>query len=217
MSNVMRAVALSIVLFGTAGLSEASGQEVPARRRPDISVETTVKRLRAGTFGSRTGEILSQKLGPLPRAELDALADSMVAIILEYRPGEPYEKQDFAIRLMVGLMTSANGKSGTTYPGAFDRLVRIFENSEDGGIRNAALGGISEMSDTARALAYLSKVATAGLEEDGHLVTSAVNKLSHAMGPKGVELLHQLYKAGRITHPAAKNSLWQIRQYYGWD
>lgn len=103
MSNIMRAVALSISLLFTAGLSEATSQELPAQIPSDSSVESTVKRLRAGLSPLRAGRILRQEQGPLSPAELDALADSIVVIAVEYKfdIDEPVEKKMFYPRLFM--------------------------------------------------------------------------------------------------------------------
>lgn len=197
------------------------GQVLPAERRHEISVEETMRNYRARTLKHSPSKILTQELGPLPRAELDALADSLVVIALEYEPGDPEEKKSMADGAVFNLRFSSRAREGSEpYPGALDRLIQIIENSKAGSIRRSALEGVANVPDTARAIAYLGKVAAAGREEeDGFLVGSAIYSLANELGPRGLEFLHQLYKEGRLTHPhfAASRMIGQVRYLNGWD
>lgn len=71
--------------------------------------------------------LLRQEFEPLPRAELDGLADSLVAMILgdESDSGDLRFEASFALVLSGWSADSLPG--GTPYAGAFDALRRVYE------------------------------------------------------------------------------------------
>lgn len=214
-----RIVALSILLC-TFGLSEAVGQEVFVKRYTEVAVGEAVREFRSGGSKYVMESFLRQEYAPRPLSDLDALADSLVAIALEADPDGPEEVRKLASNAIRHLIVSSAAWEGneTPYPGGLERLIRIFEGSKDRGLKLYALSGISEMPDTAGAIDYLGKVVTAGEDEiSGYMVFNAFPLLTGKFGDRGLEHAHQLYREGRITHRGAQGHLNYLKKKHGWN
>lgn len=214
-----RIVALSILLC-TLGLSEAAGQEVFIKRYTEVTVGEAVREFRAGGSKYVMDSLLRQEYAPRPLSDLDALADSLVAIALEAEPDGPEEVRKLASNAIRQLLfaSAAWEGNGTPYLGGLERLIRIFEGSKVNTLRIRALEGISEVPDTAGAIDYLGKVVTAGEDEiSGYMVFNAFPLLTGKFGDRGLEHAHQLYREGRISHRGAQGHLNYLKKKHGWN
>lgn len=206
-----------LVLSLLAGISELVAQTRPRQhiRDSDTTLATiaTNFRTRGGDFYAR--DILTQRLGPESRQKMDALADSLTAIAVEYEPGDGVEKLRIASAAAYHIARAAVAKKGVPYTGAFERLVRIAEEAPDVGIRGQGLNGIAALPEKERSLAYLRRVATS-TEMPQMNAYIAVELLSQEMGADGVALLEELSREGLVRDKWAADLLESIAYIRGW-
>ena len=156
-------------------------------------------------------QILRQTDSVYSTATLDALADSLVAIVLETDSSE-------GARLLRSSALSALSVSGMSegkvpYLGAGKRLFKIAQEAPRIGDRGEAIGAITSLANSAEALVLLRRIAVSDNPAAGH----AVNTLWQMMPEKGgLEVLRELARSDAIQQPTARRALEFVVRKYGW-
>jgi hypothetical protein len=144
-----------------------------------------------------------------PRARLDALADSLVAIATADGPLVETQRQAWAAR---GALRSAGSDSAPVpYAGAFDALVRIYHGNEP--LRAGTLSAMTRLVDQDPVFRFFIEVATS----DDTTAHRGLTLLLDEFGPEGEAAVHQLYREGQVTQPLAVRVLNRIAYHRGWD
>lgn len=212
-------IAACIILMILAGNLELSAQTTTRRVLHDRDTTLTVITESFRTCGNAlyARDLLTQRFGPESRQKLDALADSLAVIAISYTSGDSLVKMRAARNVVSTIVRASVATEGVRYNGAFKRLVRIFENSGDAGIRRQALNGIAVSPDQRpAALAYLRKVAisTNSKTTDAQM---AVEILGNDMGIEGESVLKELWQQGQVRDRLALGLLDRIARFKEWD
>lgn len=205
--------------------------EIRAQGPDTLKVAPILERVRQGAGGEVAASFLTQEDQPRSAEELDALADSLVAIALSYRRGDdPAVVRRAAHQARLALMWSASPERlaeraaslaerglgpPVPYPRAFEAFVRVFEGSEGPGMKGSALRLMTNLLDTARIITLLSDVAT---DPSTELVIAieAVRLLASDTGDAGVARLRRLWETNAIPHPYVREGLSGIAAALGW-
>lgn len=206
------------ILLVMAGISDLGAQTPPRRiyRSSDTTLAGITERYRTHGGALYVRELLTQQLGPQSRQKLDALADSLAVIAIEYRPGDPIVRRRAAGNAVSNIAHAAVTEEGVRYTGAFERLARIVENAPDVGIRGRALDGIAALPERDRSLAYLRKIAIS-TELQRSNAYMAVEILSGEMGPEGEAILKELWREGLVQDSWANDLLEGIAYLRKWE
>lgn len=222
----MRRRALLIII---AALTLAPA-EIRAQGPDTLRVAPILERVRQGAGGEVAASFLTQEDQPRSAEQLDALADSLVAIALSYRRGDPRERQLAAREARLALAWSASPERlaeraaqlaerdlgpPVPYPRAFEALVRVFEGTPDAGPKGSALGLMTNLPDTARVITFLSEVAT-NPSTELVIAIEAVRLLASDTGDAGVAHLRRLWETDAIPHAYVREGLSGIAAERGW-
>lgn len=144
--------------------------------------------------------------------DLDALADTVVAIALEHA------ERDLAsgtIRQAINVLGASgewsHPRRGTRYTGAVPRLARIA--SEAPRVSALALGRMIAQPEREAVIGYLAEFA----ELDSPAANIAVIYLANRVGPEGVEVLRSLFERGAVQEPRAVRRVDAIARVEGWN
>ena len=117
------------VLAALAWLPPSTG----AAAAQDSAIEEAIEKLQRGEH-TPVKKILRQVDGPRTAAELDALADQLAAMVLDHGlPGDVRRRARFALS---SAADPESGYGGTTYPRAFDLLVKVYEGGYHHALRS---------------------------------------------------------------------------------
>lgn len=200
-------------LLTTALVLALPGASAAQRVDPQAPLTEVLESRRTTGSPHMARAILSQASGPQTPERLDALADSLVAVVLAYRPGGSQEQLQ-AARAAIGAITWAGNRLNRTllYPRAFSRLVQIHQEAEVG-FASGALRGIAYLADeTVRARAYLREVAVS----DSPLAWRAIQLLAEEMGPEGLAIVQALHTSGEVQHGLARSQVALVARRHGW-
>lgn len=186
---------------------------VEAQETNRITISSALTQLRESGHSTLAQIFLMQLRGPRAPAELDELADSLVAVAIDYRRGDPLSKRRAASAARVTIAGAAASEEGIAYPRAFPRLVRIYEDAGEVGVEGATLWLMSLLPNAGPVLEYLEAVATSR----DRAAFQAVTVLSRDMGPAGVARLRRLHREGEVTEPGAVEWLRRIAHQKGWS
>lgn len=206
--------------------------EIRAQGPDTLRVAPILERVRQGAGGAVAASFLTQEDQPRSAEELDALADSLVAIALSYRRGDdPAVVRRAAQEARLALMWSASPERlaeraasrserglgpPVPYPRAFEAFVRVFEGSEGPGMKGSALRLMTNLPDTARVITFLAGVATNPYTELA-ITIEAVRLLASDTGDPGLAHLRRLWETDAIPHPYVREGLSGIAAERGWD
>lgn len=98
------------------------------------------------------------------------------------------------------------------YPHAFGKLVEVVRRANDVGIRGATLWTLTQLGDTARAVAFLAEVA----KSNDPIAPAAIQYLSLDTGDAGLAALRRLYQTDAVVHPVAREHLEALAFVRGW-
>ena len=159
---------------------------------------------------SVAGRFLAQELGPRSARALDELADSLVAIATSFQPDDasPFE----ATMAASTLGTASLPFRSVPDTGAFERLIRVYHEAPDVGIRGGALRSLVKLPGVGRALDFIEEVA-ASSENTAFI---AVRILADRTGPAGLQRLRRMFEAHAVVQPGAAWTLDRIAEYHGW-
>jgi hypothetical protein len=159
-----------------------------------------------------TVDVLTQRVGHTTASERDAIADTLVAVVLSDVPDE--------VRLTAGVFLSASSQGlgssdqaagGVPYAGAAQRMYRIVM---EGDRQSAArmIEGLRRLPDTAEALRMLRLIATSRVS----VAYRAVEALGTRMGPGGENVAHDLFERHLVHERVAVDVLSGIARAKGW-
>jgi hypothetical protein len=155
---------------------------------------------------------LIQVWGPYPDEEVDALADTLVAVALDFSwRGDDEGRRIGRIAPSI-LFSAAHWKDptfGKPYPRAGERIAALALGLA--GARGFVL--LARLPDRAEGLAHLRDIATSSHPR----AVAAVNVLMVAAGDEGLALLRTLYDEDLVKEPRAN---WELQAYAsgrGWE
>lgn len=185
-------------------------------RQENPTVADVASALRTHRRYSEAVWVLTQAHGAQPRSKMDAVADTLVAIAVGF-PGNTPQAIRVRAAAMTGLMLAATGNAGgqttgTPYPGAVERFMRIAQTAEIG-TRAVALQSLAKLPATAQTIAFFRKVASSQDPVAGR----AVMLLCNDMGPEGQDVARELYVSGKVTEPGAKDAIDRFAAAHGWQ
>jgi hypothetical protein len=208
-----------------ASAVSAGGLEGQGSERDGLTAVLT--RLREHGNSSSAAAWLAQEGGRRSPQELEVLADSLVSIAVGYRTGDPPEKQraasDAALAILVAAhpghlasraekLAEAGQSPPVPFARAFDHLVRVFEGTNDAGMRGGVLYLLTQLPHQGRVATYLAGVA-ASPSPAAH---TAIRHLGHDMGEPGLAALRRLHQTGAVSEPTAREYLEIIARARGW-
>ena len=211
-----------LVLASAVAAGSLDGQ---VRDREDLTSVLTRLRERGNT--SSAAAWLAQEGGRRSPQELELLADSLVSIAVGYRTGDPPEKQraasDAALAILVAAhpghlasraekLAEAGQSPPVPFERAFDHLVRVFEGTNDAGMRGGVLYLLTQLPQQGRVATYLAGVATS----PSPAAPTAIRHLGDDMGEPGLAALRRLHQTGAVSEPTAREYLEIIARARGW-
>jgi hypothetical protein len=150
-----------------------------------------------------------------PAGELNALADSMIAIAVDYT-----ERRDPKARAIIdavqNVLVSAGSwrhpSGGTPYAGASERLVRLAYELQG---RWGTLGTLARLPNRAEGLRHVREFA---MSTDFATAQHAITILDSDVlgGTEGLEILRELYVMDRVREPHAREVLEAKGRALGW-
>jgi hypothetical protein len=185
-------------------------------------------RVRGGNESSAFA-FLSQEGRRRSPQELDAIADSLVAIAVSLREGDPIAKYRSASAARAALVFSADpailaeqakrlAKLGfgppVPYARAYESLVRIVEGSDEPGTKGGTLSMLIRIPPMGRAIQYLAELAAG---PDRVTAESAVYLLGYQTGQMGLARLRRLYNANAVVEPVARELINSTAIRLGWE
>jgi hypothetical protein len=185
---------------------------VPSRGHAQVvtnSAKDVAARLRTQGDAGDAVSILTQQKGRVPRAALDAIADTLVAIATQVSDDSSGMRMRRQAALTLAHAGSAHA-GGVPYAGAGERLLRIALSS--GGSKGGAVSGLTRLADSAEALGLLRRIAIA----DDQIAYAAVNALANEMGPRGLEVARDLYAKSSVVREDARDILRHVARAHGW-
>lgn len=184
--------------------------------------------LRAAGGASAVAARLSQESRSRSRAELEALADSLVTIAVGYRSADPLSDRTAAMRAVVAITVAGSPQHieerseqlqaqgalrvPVAYPRAFDRLIEVYERAPTLAIKGSALWMMTQLPDRARALNFLEEVATSSTK----FASTAIRYFVSDMGAPGLARLRMLYTTDAVVDPMARQDLIALAAAKGW-
>lgn len=151
---------LSALLLLMAGA--ATHAQIPA---PPRIADSSVDRILAlATNPAELGAVLRQQYGRASREKLDTLADKLTERTMAAGVSRPTSFEDPRYQTVTALRHAGalpQGRDGTPYDGAAERLIRIHRESPAGAPgRSSAVSALAEVTGFDRSAAYLREVAT---------------------------------------------------------
>ena len=214
----------AVTVFASAAAAGGLEAQFPT---DTLDVHGVVGWLRETGSAAPAKRFLSQEGQRHPLWELNELADSLVAIAVSYRSGDPLASMRLAREAQNALAVSAlpgdiaeraqklAGRGlppPVVYPHAFDRLVEVYRRAEDAGIKGSTLWLLTQLGDTARAVAFLGDVAVS----NANIASEAIRYLSMDAGTAGLALLRRLHESGAVVEPHARENLEALASIHGW-
>ena len=98
------------------------------------------------------------------------------------------------------------------HPHAFEKLVEVIRRAQDVGIRGGTLWTLTQLGDTARAVAFLGDMAASS----DPIAPSAIQYLSMDTGEAGFVVLRRLSETDAVVHPHAREHLEALASVRGW-
>lgn len=155
--------------------------------------------------------LLTQVDGAVPSAQLNALADSMVALVLS--PSSSNISARTKLGLLMELMHAAAPANGVPFEGAPLALFRAGQ-SDNAGVRAgamSALGGAANKGEALKLLVRAAESKSASSVFAVHtLIEGAINKFG------GQEALHRLWDGPAVTDPTACEELAYVAKVNNW-
>lgn len=208
----MRKTILAFVAAGVVLPTRALSQDPKDPQGAPTELSRALMAVRDGHL-LLAAAILAQERTPLPTDELDALADSLVAIAIAFGPGDDLSTERAAVAAEAALVVSTHPGRGIPYPHAFEKLQRVYEESPDRGARGGTLMLFTQLPKKGRVVGFLVDIATG---KDTDVAVQAVQILADELGEPGVSRLWQLFVDGAVQDPAANERLVAIARRRGW-
>jgi len=174
-------------------------------------------RLRSDGNNWEALQILKQAWGPHAPSELDAVADTLVAIAVTMASRVHSDPADVRARKLQAASSAVEtlrlagiGPGAARYIGSPPRLLRIAESGA--WTAPAALLALTSQPDTNQTLRFLRQISM----QDTYAAPTAVFLLAADMGVEGIDTLRGLYRAGLVVHPLARRQLDAIAAQNRW-
>lgn len=183
---------------------EVSAGELAVRLRAQVEEEN---HLRGVLFR------LVQVWGPSPHEEIDALADSLVAVAVDYSQRSDEVGTRLGQRAAAILSEAAHWQHlarGEPYGRAGERLLRLAYDLAGG---SGVVVLLARLPDRAQGLAYLEEIATSTHRRAG----AALNALIWYGGADGLALLRRLHDGNLVKEPHARRQLQELARRRDWD
>ncbi len=148
--------------------------------------------------------LLQQSSASYPRATLDAIGDSLVALVLtSNRPSE--EQRLLQSSALEALAISGSSHAKVPYAGAGQRLYRLAMESEYH--RGGAIYLITILADSTEALSVLRRIAVS----ENAIALFAVAELGESMRNKGgLQVLRELSRTGEAKDSTARKEITRL-------
>ena len=187
--------ALRLLVEGPPG--EGAGWAAPALNRPDYEP----------VIG-----ILAQRFEARPRAELDALADALVALILEDDPerGQIRDRASFALVVAANSDKARPGEPSTPYRGAFDAFRTVYETLA---ARALAGGGDDPFDVLERPMRGVYRVSAEAETRYSRLMSALRDIFVSDPDGRGRDYLLELIASSGPPEPGAAGSVWCQASY----
>lgn len=183
-----------------------------ALRAQERAVATILGSARAAEKTEAAG-ILSQTVGRQQPARLDSLARGLVEIAVNPRQtGDVIALRAAEVAVRDLAWSALNPAATTPYPGAYDRLVEIFENANDPGTRATAIHSLAKIKRPGHTLTFLRQLAMSS-RLDAYL---GVDLLIKEMGDEGRTTAERLYRGNLVQQEYARSNLEAYAKHYGW-
>ena len=179
------------VLVAQKDLSRATWQEIVAHIKANQF---------DGTGLDAAVAVLTQLRGPAERAELDAFADDLVALIVS---GEGFDS--FNAEWVLVAAARAEQEGMVPYEGAYDAMMRAYlQRQEAGKWAGQEVQGLVRI-DPVRGLAFAAELAKGG-DDDSCLVRDELSRVLEGQLRTGY--LDDLCHSGSTRYPMAARRLW---------
>lgn len=186
--------------------------------RPEPTAAEIAQSLRTRGGAPDARAVLTQARGDRPRALLDEIADTLVAIAGGL-PGEDFQASATrreAVHILAAAGRGNNGIVGVAravkYPGAEARLMTLVATASDVGIRFMALAAVQMLVERARFVQHLESAARLS----NPVAHKAVALLLDESGPAGLAVARALYRDGSVTDERALHLLRKAAANLGW-
>jgi hypothetical protein len=200
---MIRSLILAILVLPSALLGQLQLTEAEERERALATV-------RGMGHGGMATSVLVQEHRSRSPAELDAFADSLVAIAISLNSDRSSAARRAAVAARVALGSSARPERGIPYPRAFEALVRVYEGTTSHG---GTLGLIATLPDQVRAVEFLAGVA---VSENTTSAITAMRYLANDLEAAGFARLRRVWDADEVVDPHAKCALAGIAEHFEW-
>lgn len=202
--TVASAVPSLLVIIGAA--------TVLAQQPPQVLAGREIAKARRSNDAGSVMRILAQTDSKYSASTLEALADSLVTLVVEGRSSSS-AAQNLRSSARGALAVAGSIHAKVPYAGAGSRLFKIAQGAPDAGDRAAAIAGIAELANSSEALVLLQKIATS----DNPAALHAVRNLWDMMPKKGgLDVLRELVRSNAVTEPRARRELDRVAVKFGW-
>ncbi len=184
-----------------------------AQVQNSATVEAAINNLRARGAAAGAISLLAGERGGLTMGEKDALADSVVAIAIDYQEGDTQSRYLASVAAGIALTSSAGPERAVPYPRAFQALVRVYEGSKGTGSKGRVLKLMTRLPSAGRVVNFLAEAA---VSPDPDPAYAAVQLLEGDLGPAGLGRLRQLFKDEAVVNPEAMELLTSFAETHGW-
>jgi hypothetical protein len=201
------------VIMGGALLFWPMRGTLEAQVSPQDSIAALVIAHLDSTFNvMRAGHILMRVDGPTSLTLLNALADTLEALVMDQRPGTVADALTHRYA-MDALCEAASAYEGTPLKGAEQRLFRLAQRAPDIGHRAMAISSLADARNTVLAVSLLKSLVPA----NDAVSILAIQTLAARLGSAGgFDFLHGVYQSQRITDRLAVRALRDVAVQQGW-
>ena len=181
--------------------------------RGDSAASHVAATIRHANRFSEAQRVLTQQVGAVTANKLDALADTLVAIVLSDSASDDATIKRNNIAITTLLIAGSGYQGGVLYSGAASHLFRIAMEAHEVGARAGAISGIAALPNTTAAIALLRQIATSSVFS-AHV---AIQELRGTLGKSGgIEVLHDLYMHNLVSEDTAIKEINWMAVKYGW-
>lgn len=198
-----------VLWFVASALSVIANADLHAQVEIPPELVRQISIARKNSNASIFARVLSQTDQDFPSPTLDAVADTLVAVV---QSGSSVS-QELRRTAMHALILSGISTARRAYSGAGVRLFAIASTAPDAGDRGAALSGLTDLSNKAVAVKMLHDLALV----HNSIAVGAIRELSTTfLKYGGEEALLDLFKGGQVNHEIAREGLEDVAQRLGW-
>ncbi len=206
MRNSIMALALAAAGLSAAPLTSAHAQRTVDRSASELLAAFTSEHDPASPAappGARADltHVLAhpQSYAPVP---MRSLLDGLERIA---RTGSSHRMR---VAALLAMSYPGSRRHAQPVPGSFARLVRVYQQSEDGGLKGVAVSLMAHVPERQEALNFLEQLAKQAPEEvdapyAAHYALSALA----AMGAEGRAVLKRLHESGAVKDPDDRYTL----------